>query len=348
MTTQLDASIGMKLETVFGTPVTVDQFLEFTDEGFDRKPEWAQGKGLRVGSRVDRAARRSLGQEGAEGSLTVEAAIKGLGILLNASLGGLTNTAIPGATGAYQQVHTLATTDPVNSYTIQKGIPPVGGGSTSPMTFPGSVCKSLELTSKLGDVVEIKTDWLCREARTDVAYAAPSYPSIPAGVDPLFTFVHGALTLGGTVTPPTTTALASGGTVIADVMDITVKVDQGLDEGGRGMGGGGKITRRPALGKAKIDGSMTAEFDSTTLRDAYMNQTRLALVLTFTHDAPIGTGTPVPAALQVTIPVIVLEGELPKASKDGSPVTQSIKWTGLDGLSGSPIYVVYRTTDTAP
>ena len=346
MTTQLDASIGIKAETVYGTGVTVDQFLEFTSESFDRNADFVQGQGLRVGSRVDRAARRSLGKEGAEGSLSVEATIKGLGVLLQAALGTVTNTAVPSATGAFQQVHTPATTDPVGSYTIQKGIPPLGGGATTPITFPGSVCKSIEISAKEGAIVEVSTDWMSREVLTATAYAAPSYPAIPAGVDPLFTFVHGAIVIGGTVTPPTTSALASGGTIAANITDFSLKFDQGLDDGGRGIGGAGKVTRKPVLGKAKISGKVTAEYDSVTLRDAYLAQTRLALMLTFTHDSLIGTGTPVPPVLQVLVPVIVLEGEIPQA--DGKTVTQDISFTGLDGLSGSPLYVVYRTTDTTP
>jgi hypothetical protein len=347
VTTQLDASIGIKVETTYGTPVTVDQFLEFTDEGFDRKAEFVQGEGLRVGSRVDRAARRSLGAEGAEGSLTIEAPIKGLGILLKAALGAVTNTAVPSATGAYQQVHTPATTDPVDSYTIQKGIPPIGGGTTTAITFPGCVCSSIEFSAKAGEIVEVATDWIGREVKTDVAYATPSYPSYPAGVDPLFTFVHGAIVLGGTVTAPTNTALATGGTTAANITEFSLKFEQGLDDGARGLGGAGKITRKPVLGKAKITGSLEAEYDSTTLRDAYLAQTRLALVLTFTHDSQIGTGTPVNPVLQIVVPVIVLEGEIPKAGK-GDPMVLSLDFTGLDGLSGSPIYVVYRTTDTTP
>lgn len=347
MTTQLDASIGIKQESVYGTAVVVDQFLEFLSESFDRKAEFVQGEGLRVGSRALRAARRSLGKEAAEGSLSVEASIKGLGILLNAALGTVTNTAVPSATGAFQQVHTPATSDPIASYTIQKGVPPIGGGATTPITFLGAVCSSMEISAKEGEIVEISTDWAAREVKTDVAYATPSYPTVPAGVDPLLTFVHGAIVIGGTVTAPTNTALASGGTSVADVLECSVKVDQGLDDGGRGLGGAGKVTRKPVLGKLKITGSMTVEYDSTVMRDAYLNQTRMALLLTFTHDSLIGTGTPVAPVLQVLIPVIVLEGEIPKTGK-GDATKLKVNFTGLDGLSGSPIYVVYRTTDTAP
>ena len=60
MTTQLDCSIGLKEETVYGTGVTVDQWLEHTEESLDANLTFAQGEGMRVGSRVARADRRVL------------------------------------------------------------------------------------------------------------------------------------------------------------------------------------------------------------------------------------------------------------------------------------------------
>lgn len=346
MTTQLDSSIGIKKETTYGTAAVVDQFLEFTQESFDRKATFVQGQGLRVGSRVARSGRRLLGEEGAEGSLTIEAPTKGLGALLEAALGAVTSTAVPSATGAYQHVFTPATTDPIPSYTIQKGVPPIGGGTTTAITFPGCVAKSIEFNAKPGEIVEVTTEWLGREVKTDVAYATPSYPTSLE----LFTYTHGAIVLGGTLTKPTTTALASStASAAANVLDVSVKFENGLDDGARTIGGAGKIVRKPILGRAQITGSLVAEYDSTTLRDAFLAQTDLALVLTFTHSTTIGTGTPVACVLQVVIPVIRLEGDVPKAG-NGDAIRQSISFTGLDGLaaSTSPIYVVYRSLDATP
>lgn len=345
MTTQMDCSIGIKAESTYGTGVTVDQFLEFTDESFDRNATWAQSSAMRVGRRGELAARRSLGNEGWQGSLTVEPAIKGFGILLNAAFGAVTNTAVPSATGAYQQVHTPSTST-VNSYTIQKGIPLIGGATTA-MTFLGAVCKSIDFSASAGEIVSVATEWAGIEVGTATAYATPSYPSYSAGVDPLFTFVHGAITIGGTVTNPTTTALATGGTAVANVTKFSLKYEQGLDDGGRGLGGAGKLTRKPVPGNAKVSGSLSVEYDSATMRDAYMDQDRLALVLTFTHDTQIGTGTPVDAVLQLVVPVIVLDNGLPMAS-NGDPVVTDQAFTGLEDGSSSLMYAVYRTTDTAP
>lgn len=341
MTTQLDCSIGIKKETTYGVGVTVDQFPEFISETLDRKATFVQGKGLRVASRVDRAARRSLGRETSEGSITLEAPIKGLGIFLQAAFGAATVTPVTGDTGVITQVHTPLTTDPAPSYTIQKGIPPLGGGATTPLTFLGAMCKSLELNAKAGEIVEITTDWTAREVLTDTAYAPPSYPTPQY----LFTFVHGQIAIGGTVTPPKTMVPASGGTSVANITEVSLKWEQGLDDGGYNLGGAGKRTRRAAIGAGKITGKLGAEFDSVTLRDAYLAQDDLALLLTFTHTATIGVGALTPL-LQVWIPLIRLEGELPK-SAGGSVISQSIDFTGLDDLTNAPITVVYRSTDTA-
>ena len=47
--TGLDAQLGMKLETVVGTEVVVDKFLEFNSEGFEFDPGYIEPTGLRVG-----------------------------------------------------------------------------------------------------------------------------------------------------------------------------------------------------------------------------------------------------------------------------------------------------------
>ncbi len=341
MTTQADCSIGLKLETTYGTAAVPDQFPEFLTESLDSKPTFVQGKGLRVASRVDRAARRSVGEVLGEGSITIEAPTKGLGIFLNAGMGTVTSTVVPGQTPAvYQQVHTPTKTDPINTYTIQKGIPPLGGGPTDPVTFLGAACKTLEIAAKQGAIVEVTTDWTAREVQTAIAYTPPVYPT-PQDV---FTFAHGVICVGGTIVPPTATALATGGTALADITDFDIKWDQGLDAKGWNLGGAGKRTRKPAVGPAKLTGKMTAEYDTSDLRDAFLAQTDLAVLLTLTHTDPIGTSAhPV---LQVWVPLIRLNGNIP-ASNAGQVITQAIDFDGLDNLADAPWTVVYVTTDAA-
>lgn len=342
MTTQLDCSIGLKAETTWGTAITVDQFVEFLSETFDYTPDFLQGKGLRVGARVDRAGRRSVGKIDAGGNVVMEAPVKGLGAFLAAAFGSVTNTAVPSQSGVYQQVHTPTTSDPLPSYTIQKGIPPLGGGATTALTMLGSVCSSIEFAAKQGDILQVTSEWTSRELRTDIAYATPAYP---ANLD-VFTYVQGAITIGGSPTPPTTTAPASGGTAVANVGDFSMKWDNGLDGAGWNMGGAGRRTRKAAVGKGKLTGKLTAEYSDTSLRDAFMNQTTLALVLTFTHTSTIGTSAH--PLLQFHVPGIKLDGGAIPQSNGGDVIATDIDFSGLDTQSGPPISVVYVSTDTAP
>jgi hypothetical protein len=53
-----DCSVGFVAETTYKTGVTVSRWVEYLDESLDWNKNIKQGKGLRVGSRVARSARR--------------------------------------------------------------------------------------------------------------------------------------------------------------------------------------------------------------------------------------------------------------------------------------------------
>lgn len=343
MTTELDCSIGISpAEASYGTNTTVTKFVEFTDESLDWSPTFVQGQGLRVGSRVPRSARRSLGKQMVAGDITMEMQSKGMGAFLMAALGSVTSTLVPASVTAYQHVFTPTTTDYLPSYTIQKGIPPLGGGAASPVTLPGMVCTSMDLSCSNSEIAMLKTSWNGKgPVVTATAYAAPSYPT----PFELFTFVEGAITIGGSVTMPTATVLASGGTVAADIVDFDMTWDNGLDDAGFNIGSGGMRARKPAIGLSALTGKITAEYDSNVLRDAYLNQSDLNMVLTFTGLTAIGTG--VVPVLQIVVPELRLEGDLPNANQ-GKVIQQSVDFTGLDNLTNTPLYIVYRSADTAP
>jgi hypothetical protein len=338
VTTQLDASIGLVKEATYGTVTTPTHFPEFLTESLEYKFDIKQGQGFRTGSRVPRLERRVIGTQWAEGDIELEVAAKGCGIFFEALLGASASSALTAP--AYQQNFTIAGTDPVPSYTIQKGIPLLGGGAAQPHTFAGAVCTKGELTSAQGEVVKLKTSWNAKQVDTTTAYTAPSF----AANNEVFYFSEGAITVGGSVTAPTSTTLATGGTSVADITDFSLSIDNKLDTKGFTYGGGGKQSRRPVLGLANIGGKMTAEFDSTTMRDAYLNQTTLGVVLTFTSATSIATS--IFNTLQIYIPAIRTNGDLPNATQ--GVVKQSIDFDVLDNGSGaSPVTVILRTLDTA-
>lgn len=341
MTTQLDCSIGFKKETTYGTGVVVDRFLEFTSESLDFDRTFYQGSGLRPGSRLARSGRRALVKDGGKGDIELEVASRGMGALLEALMGVGASAKVAASTGVYQQLFTLAAGDYLPSVTIQKGIPRLGAATVDAITFAGAQASSFELSMGNSEVLKLKTSWVTRDVSTETAYATPSYP-----VDAeLFSFVGAALTLGGSVTVPTGQALATGGTEVANVRDFSISVDQKLDDNNRNIGGAGKRSRPAAVGLAEVKGKVTAEYDSVTFRDALVSQAPLALVATF--EAPMLIEAGYYPTLQIVVPDIRFEGELPK-SNGGDVITQGIEFTAFDGLvAPQPLYIVTRTADTA-
>jgi hypothetical protein len=203
------------------------------------------------------------------------------------------------------------------------------------------VCSGFELAADNAGIPTIKFNWVGKALTTATAFATPSYPSGST----LFSFISGSVRVGGSVTVPTTTALASGGTPAANIRAFDLTYDNALDSEGFNFGASGQRSRKPVVGLRGISGTLTAEYDSNTLRDAWIAQTDLALVLTFASTTAIeGSNYP---TLQITIPNIRLEGDIPVATRDGA-TTQNVGFTALDGrVASHPIYVAIVTAETA-
>lgn len=344
MTTQLDFSVGLGKESTYGTPVTPTRFIE-SEAKLKYDVKTAQGRGLRPGKNVHRLNRHVPVHFEGSGEFAIDVPTRGFGFLLNALFGQVTNTLVPDTTPAvYQQNHVLQNaSDPALTFTVQEILPTLGGVTSSPHTFTGCVFDSMELSAKEGAILEAKFSVTARELLTSVAAAATSYPAD----DELFTFVHGAISIGGTLTEPTSTSLASlSGTPAANIADFSLSVKRNLDGDGWNLGGAGKRSRAPLYGVPELTGKITAEYTDNVLRDAYLQQTALALVLTFEHNTVIG-GTDKPT-LQVVLPAVRLGGEVP-TSDGGKPVKLSIDFEAFDdGAAAQPIWVIYRTLDVTP
>lgn len=338
MTTQLDYTVTLGKESTYGTAVTPSRSFD-TDAELDVNEAYMQSAQMRAMKRVAQKSRNARSRREVSGPMSLDVPTKGFGFLLNAVLGAVANTAVPTLTPTrYQQVHTLTKTDPVASYTIQESLPRLDGGAAFPQTFTGCVASGIELSCKEGDFLKAKVDWVGRDMSTAIAATAASYP---VG-DGLFQFVHASVGYQGTLTPPTTTAVAALSAAAAiNVKDVSVSIKNGLDTGGYNAGGAGKRTRPPVLGVADITGKMTVEYTDNVLRDAYLNGTLLPLVQTYAHDDGV-------SVLQIVTPCIRIKSEVPK-SKGGAPITQSIDFQVLDDeVTAEPVWIVYRTTDTAP
>lgn len=343
MANVLDFSVGFKKESVYGTAVTVDRFLEgITDAPSDYDRAYYESDATRPGSLLPLSRTSVLTKEGATLDLEHEVMSKGLGTYWELLLGTAGSAVVSGA--LYQQLFTLSKSNFLPSATIQQGLVMVdSSGTVVPHTFRGATAKSFELTMENGGILKAKSSWVARELDTAIAYATPSYPT-PASTE-VFNFVSAALTVGGTVTVPTTTALATGGTSVADVIDFSVAVDHDLDDEGRYIGGLGKRGRPPVGRMRKVTGKVSAEFASATYRDALRDNSALALVATFQAATDI-TASNKPT-LQVVIPDVRFRGGLPQANK-GDVIKQDLEFTAFDGLvAAHALYIATRTSDTA-
>ena len=326
MTTPQDCSVGLGVESVYGTAVARTRWFEFLDESFNFVKNVKQGVGLRVGSRVARSGRRVVASAEGSGDLTIEAVTKGLGLLWQLGLGSGTSTLV--SAGVYQQVFTLG--DAMPSATIQKGIPRADG-TVDAYTFTGCMVESLTIDCPNADNVKVKTSWNAKDMTTATAYTAPSYATGPS----VFTFAHGAV-YSGALTAPTATALGSAATPVASIRSGSITIKHNLKTDRYNCGGGGR-KEKPFAGIREISGSLVAEYADAAFRDAIVNDTSMTLVKTFTAGLDV---------LQIVIPDVRFDGDIVKASTDLA--MQDIKWTGLDGLTAAqPIWIVCRTADTA-
>lgn len=342
MPTQIDYQLGLGLETTYGTGVTPSRFFE-SEVAFDYTPVKVQGAGTRPGKAVNRLNRNKLARVEVSGSQDLEVPTSGFGFLLKAALGDVSSAQVA-TSGVYQHVATHRTaSDYLDSYTVQ-GVLPELGSSTRPFTFTGCMVKSLELSVSEGGILTAKLDWVGKDMTTATAAAVASYPD-----SDLFTFVDGQITIGSTVTAPTSTALATATATITNpvINDFSVKIDNGLDSAGYGLGGAGKRSRKNALGMRAITGKISAEFRNE-LVSAYTAQTPLAVVLNFVGSKDIATsGGPQYATLQIVLPSILLKGGLPKSNK-ADVIKIDHDFEAFDnGVAVQPIWVVYRSTDTA-
>jgi tail tube protein len=342
MTLQSDYTVGLSKETTYGTYVAPTRFLE-ADSTLKENVTTAAGAGVRPGKRVLRGARRPIVKRECSGEITLDAVSRGLGLLLNAFFGVNTVTQI-GATGVYQQVHTLKTADFSESFTVQVGIPRLGSATTDAYTYKGAQCSTLALEAAADSIITLNAGFVAKELTLAETYAAPSYP---ADWD-LLTFVGGSIYLGGTAfVAPTTTALASAGTVLANVRNLSLSLDNGLDSNGFNLGGGGRRSRPAAYTGNKEDalgGSMTIEYTDRTFVDAYLAQTDLCMIANFEGPAEISAG--VKPVLQVSFPLARLNGDIPTPN-GGDVITVNHAFAGLAPASGEPVYAVYRSLDTA-
>ena len=330
MASPQDVAVEWAPESVaYGTPGTVWRALEFLSGAIKYDKAVVQGKGLRVGQRLARSSRREVVTVGGSMTHEYEAQTHGTGLLWQAMLGTGASTLV--SVGLYQQVFTLG--DSPTPLTVKQSVPQATAATWGVFTAPGGMCKSFEIDAPNADLIKIKSDWDFQNVTgTTAGTLAPTYPA----VGNLLTFVDTALSTG-TLTAPTTTALASA-PITVSVRSFNVKVDNSLNLSRFNSGTGSGKKSKPIAGERKISGKFTIEYDATTYTDLILNDGALNMISTWT------SGTDV---LQIVLSDLRLEGDLP-APNAGELITHDCSFTGFDGgVAAQGIWIVQRTSDSA-
>lgn len=343
MANSTDHRIMCVAEVAYGTPVAVSRAVPCLAEStHEWDPTPYQGVGLHVSAPggVDRSDRRGAGLGRGELTEKYEAVSKGLGVALNAAFGTGTSTLVSGTT--YQQVFTPTVTNTtLPSRTVQYGIVD-NTGTVAPHTYAGVVVDEVEFDLPSGpDSVGTWTFTSDAKALSTATGAGTWTPASGGSLFGLWSSTS-SIALGGTLTVPTTTALASTtGTDTSACKGFNFTMRNNIDRE-RWVPAS---RNAPTVRKRELEVKFSYEFNATTLRDLQISQGATSMLVSLATAESLSTGY---ATLQFAVPAMKIDtGALPPMPAGGetvvSDVTAKILWDGTN----QPIYVVQRTADSA-
>lgn len=331
-----DGSWGLGAESTWGTAVTPTRWYEIVSAEFDINPNRVQGQGMRVGSVFARADRRNTPTADATGTMTMECATRGMGLLWESCTGQAgVSTLVSGST--YQQNHTVSTSTPnMLPRTVQVGTVDTTG-TVNAVTYEGGAVSEWTFSLDNSGLATLETQWDFENWSTATGLTSPTYTASAN----LFHFGQATLGLGGTYTAATTTAMPSASTANVDVRSFSLTVNNGLVVDRFNVGGAGRKSRQLA-GMRTGTGTIEIEYTGNTVRDLFLNDTSTPLVLTLTSTEALSTGF---ATLAIALPAIRFNGETPKPSNE--VVVLSCDFDVLFDGTNAPVAISQRTADTA-
>lgn len=320
--TGLGAQLGMKSESVWGTPVTVDRFLDMISESIETEVE-TLGETYLGQQNLTVGAARTI-QKGAAGDIEVPFMTKGMGLLLKHMLGS-GSIAQVGATTEYKATFTQDTAGHRGlGATVQVGRPMVGG-TVQAFTFAGGKVTGWEISLEANGALTLTVSWAFASVATGTSLASPSYASGRTQ------FVAGNATLSW------------GGSDIC-VNQFTISSDRDVDL--ERYCTSSTVRKEPLLtGQVGYQVEAEGEFTSLDQYADFVAGTVKALVITIAGDTiPSETN---PYKLVVTIPAARLIDSATPTVGGPEILPQPLTFQALANGSDPIITIDYHTTDSA-
>lgn len=312
------------VESVYGTPVVCDRFMEFDSESLERKNEIMRSSALGSGSlHLRRGSRSVVSARQVSGDITMECVTNGMGRHFRNLMGGTPTIAQQGGTTAYLQTHTLGSLLG-KSLAIQKQLRDESDVVVAAFTNHG--CKyisgefSIDKKGKLMLTVTVDGE----DVDTVTAAASPSLTATKT-----FHYRQGALSIAGVPA--------------ALVQSAGIKVDRKMDTDRFHLGNAG-VKAEPLVNDfPEITGTVSAEFAALTYYDLFANDTPASLGLVFEGDTISGIYK---ENLTIVLPEIRLTGETPKVGGPGLVIVNHPFEAQWDGAAAD-MTLTYTSTDTA-
>ena len=326
--TALLQQFGMKVESTYGTPVTVDRFYELSGESLRMDIGRTRSAGLRSGQTFDRTDRFLPFKTGVSGGISLDLPNKSAGVLLNAICGG---TASLGSVidGTYIQTHVAGSALTAKFYTLQVNRPD-NGATDRVFTYHGCMVSEAVFACDVDGVLTCEVTWIGEDLTTDVALASVSY----ASATEVFSFVDGSMTIAAAATP---------------VRDWRLTIRNPLAT--RRFVAGSALTSKPLRNdKTEVEVEWTCEFDALTNYNRYVSATSAgalaSVVATFNGATVVGGGTTKPYFIATTPNLDFMEVDGPNLDRN-EIITTRFRGKALYDGSSEACTITYRSSDAA-
>lgn len=328
----IGAQVGVKEESVYGTPVVVDTFVPYSENTIEPEHKRVTAVGQRANQLVTGKLQTQPYLIGAMGSHTHEVLTKDFGKWLKWSMGGVATGGLVDST--YTHTFTIATNIPSFTYQDNREFFPTY--TDQAFTFEGCKIAKWSLECAKDGILTYSADTVAENYSTGTALATASYTANAE----LLSFIGGSLTIAAAATPVETWKIEVDNNLATD------RIKQ------RTTATGGVLRQEPVRqGRATVNWSATVDYDALTNFNRFAGTTNAAIhaALVFTCQGPTLAGATTYPSLTVTLPAARVDAAKGTAQK-GAEGGQLLELSGeaTDDYSSPPITVAYVCTQATP